>query len=189
MTSDRIDATLVARIRAGDASAFETIFTAYVETMCEIAVHYVGVREVAQDLVQDVFFHIWQHRADLVIRESLRVYLYAAVRHRALNVLKHQRIEQRAAQIMPEDEAVAGMGTAPPTADRQLLDDERHQLIQAAIDALPPRQRMVFRLRWEQHLSYEEIGAIMGLSKKGVESARARAIDSLQKKLRGVLGG
>jgi len=185
--NDRIDVELVARIRAGDVVAFEYVFRRYVPLLCEIAYRYVAVRDIAQELVQDVFLRIWENRGELAIQESLRVYLYAAVRHRAVNHLKHERVERRVVDTAPAAGEHPGMGGASISAEEELLNAERRQLIEMAIEDLPERQRMVFRLRWEHHLSYAEIGSIMGLSQKGVESARARAIQSLQKKLQGVL--
>jgi len=186
---DTDDATWVARLRAGDEQAFAHVFFAYAGLMCDVAMHYVHTRDIAQELVQDVFCRIWERRDALVVREGLRVYLFAAVRNRALNHLKHERVERRVAEEMPAASELPGMGTAPVSPDAGVIDTEQRQLIEAAIDALPERQRMVFRFRWQHNLSYDEIGTIMGLSKKGVESARARALESLQQKLRRVLGG
>ena len=181
------DAALVARMRAGDEPAFAALFGRYAKVLFDVAMRYVATRDVAQDLVQDVFCRLWEQRGDLHVRETLRVYLYASIRHAALDYLKHARIEQRVADSAPAADEYPGMSRPSALPDRQLLDEERHRLIEAAVEALPERQRMVFLLRWQHQLSYAEIGAIMGLSQKGVESARARALESLREKLRGVL--
>ena len=180
------DAALIARLRAGDVDAFEHIFRLYAKVLFDIAVRYVPVRDIAQDLVQDVFCRMWEQRIELHIRGTLRVYLYAAIRHAALDYLKHERVKQRVADTSPAVGEYPGMSEPSPLPDQQVLDHERHQLIETAINALPERQRMVFLLRWQHQLSYAETGSIMGLSQKGVESARARAFESLRAKLRGV---
>lgn len=179
----------VAGVRSGDPRAFEHIFVAYADSMCRVAHYYVHDREIAQELVQDVFCKVWERRHELSVREGLRAYLFGAVRNHALNYLKHARIERRTAERAPAVGEHPGIADGPASPETDVLERERRQLINDAIDALPERQRMVFRFRWQHNLSYDEIGAIMGLSKKGVESARARALESLQQKLRRVLGG
>jgi RNA polymerase sigma-70 factor (ECF subfamily) len=185
-TDDVHDADIVTRIQAGSAEAFQAVFLEYAQVLADIAFAYVKRRSVAQELVQDVFCRLWEQRATLAIRVSLRVYLYAAVRHRALDHLKHQRVTTQASEAVYLPGEHPGMGAPLPRADELLIEQERLQLLYAAVEALPERQREVFRLRWEHHLSYAEIAEVTGLSLKGVESARARAIESLQRKLRGV---
>ena len=77
----------VARIRAGDGAAFEAMFRQYYEPLLRFALTYLPVRESAEDLVQDVFYRIWEHRERWAVRTTLAAYLYAAVRHRALDSL------------------------------------------------------------------------------------------------------
>ena len=179
---------LFARVARGDEGAFHELFTQYSRVLCEVAFAYVHDREVAQELVQDVFCRVWEQRDRLVIRENVRVYLYSAVRHRALDHLKHERIAHRTEETSFTTGDYPAMSVPPPRQDEGLIEQERREIIGQAIADLPERQRRVFELRWYHHLSYAEIADVLGMTVRGVESARARAIESLQMRLQRVLG-
>ena len=115
------------------------------------------------------------------MRESLRAYLHAAVRNRALDVTKAARSAARAhaAGRAADDQSAVGMGEA---AQSPLEDLERHELavaLRKAAGRLPERCRLVFTLRWESHLSYAEIAESLHISVKAVERHRQRGLERL----------
>jgi len=177
---------LFARISRGDVSAFEGLFNRYSRALCGFAYSYVRRRDIAQEIVQDVFCRVWTQREALTVRTSMRVYLYAAVRNRALDYLVRRRLEQSVEHR--SDTQAYHSSISGPVVDEQMVEDERRALLVAAIAELPERQRAVFELRWQHHLPYAEIARVLGMTVKGVESARARAIESLQHRLQGVWG-
>jgi len=179
--------TFVRRMWQGDERAFQQLFLRYARPLCDLAVSYVQARDVAQDLVQDVFCRIWEMRDKLAIPQNARAYLYATTRRRALDYLRHQRIVRRVEDMSFDESEYPGLGARPRDIDAGLIDQEQYTLLVRAIAELPERQRRVFALRWYHHLSYAEIAEVLGISVKGVESLRMRAIESLQKKLRRVL--
>jgi RNA polymerase sigma-70 factor (ECF subfamily) len=168
----------VERLRAGDEAAFEALFRALAPGLCALVTRYVRSRQVAEELVQDLFFDLWTRRAQLVIEQALTSYLSAAVRNRALNYLKR---EQRAVQWR----AAAGpdRGEADPAApdESELLDALE---LQDAIEHLPARCRLVFTLNRQQDMTYGEIAASLGLSIKTVETQMGRALRTLRERLR-----
>ena len=88
------DVAVVARIRAGDERALETIFRAHYAALCNFALRYVGERALAEELVQDLFADLWARRAQWKLTGSLRGYLFSALRNRALNLRKRQAVER-----------------------------------------------------------------------------------------------
>src|ERR1700691_4531022 len=76
---------LVARIRAGDTHAYRAMFEAYYDPLCAFAGAYVDSPPTAEELVQDVFAWVWAERTRWTVRDSLKNYLFGAVRNRALN--------------------------------------------------------------------------------------------------------
>jgi RNA polymerase sigma-70 factor (ECF subfamily) len=172
---------LEARIRAGDVGAFEQLFRAHYAALCRFAYRYLLDAELAEDLVQDLFAHLWADRARLELRGSVRAYLFAAVRNRALNMRKRQLVERDWArdEALPD---VRALHRAPHAADRALDVRERDTRLHSAIESLPERCRMVMRLRWQEQMSHAEIAAIMGISLKGVENQLARGIQALRQR-------
>jgi RNA polymerase sigma-70 factor, ECF subfamily len=173
----RPDAELAAQVRAGDEGAFETIFRRHVTHLCTLAYRYVESRDLAAELVQDVFLRLWRNRAEWDLQESIKGYLYRATRNRALDYLKHENVERRWA----EDSARARLVDADahdPTSD--VVDD-----LARALTFLPERRRQVFLLRWRHDLSYAEIAELMGTTPKTVENQMTRALRTLREHLSG----
>src|SRR5436190_13134698 len=89
------DRTWIARIRAGDPDALDAVFRSYYAELCAFAYRYTRARAQAEDLVHDVFAQIWAEREHWQVRESLKAYLYAAVRNRAVSALRREIVERR----------------------------------------------------------------------------------------------
>ena len=174
-------ADLESRIRAGDVRAFEQLFRAHYESLCRFAHRYLLDPALAEDLVQDLFAHLWADRARLELHDSARAYLFASVRNRALNVRKRQLVENDWArdEALPD---VRELHRPPATSDHALDVRERDAHLRSAIESLPERCRMVMRLRWQEQMSHAEIATIMGISRKGVEHQLSRGLTSLRQR-------
>jgi RNA polymerase sigma-70 factor (ECF subfamily) len=170
----------IERIRSGDEAAFETLFRALAPGLCALVTRYVKSRQVAEELVQDLFFDMWTRRAELVVEQSLTSYLFAAARNRALNSLKR---DQRAARWAAA--AAAADDVDPAAPDESALLDALE--LQDAIEHLPARCRLIFTLNRQQDMTYGEIAAALGLSVKTVETQMGRALRSLRERLKHLL--
>jgi RNA polymerase sigma-70 factor (ECF subfamily) len=183
------DADLVARIRAGDERAFEALFRTHADALCRLAYYYLQSTALAEEVVQDVLLRVWERRMTLPVRDSLRAYLHAAVRNRALDSMRAARSAARtqAGDCAANEPSPVGMGEP---ARSPLEDLERRELAVAlrnATSRLPERCRLVFMLRWESHLSYAEIAELLHISVKAVERLRQRGLERLAKSLRGFM--
>jgi RNA polymerase sigma-70 factor (ECF subfamily) len=170
---------IAARIRAGDAKAFELAFRTYYQPLCSFAARFVRDSAAAEDLVQDVFGAIWTERATMEIKTGVRAYLYASVRNRALNLRKHEGV----ADDWDRDESSDDVRELHPRPmqpdallDRKLLEAQ----LEAAFNALPERAATALRLRWRDELSYAEIAEAMAISVKGVEKLLSRGLRALR---------
>ncbi|MGH7468601.1 MAG: RNA polymerase sigma factor [Longimicrobiales bacterium] len=164
---------LLARLRAGDAHAYETIFRAYHARLCAFAFGYLQNHADADEVVQDFFLRLWQKREQLTIYSSLRAYLFAAVRNRVLNRSARARLEQRWLEEAGSDDPDVP-DPAVPIVDL-VHEAEIAARVMAAIAQLPAGCRRVLVLRWQEQLGYAEIAEALGISVKGVENQLARA--------------
>jgi RNA polymerase sigma-70 factor (ECF subfamily) len=182
--ADPRDRQWVARIRSGDTTAFAELFRAYYELVWCFALGYVRSPNVAEELAQDVFAQVWMQRTTWDVRDSARRYLCGAVRNRALRLLSRQRVVARWEATAIRDLTVAGVGQGPPPTDERLRSREVIEALSSALARLPRTQREAYILRWQHGLADVDIAKVMGISVRGVEQARTRAVRALREALR-----
>jgi RNA polymerase sigma-70 factor (ECF subfamily) len=165
------------RVRRGDREAFEALFRAYADDLCGFAAGHVG-EQAAEDIVQDVFCDLWNRRADWR-PQSVRAYLFGAVRNTALDRLKHRRVEQ----AWEAEEKYRGRPSGLESPTDVLQHHELKRAMQQAVEALPERRRLVYRMVRQQGMSYAETAEVLGIAPKTVENQMGRALKMLRERL------
>src|SRR6185312_10289004 len=171
------DRALLDRLRAGDQSAFDAIFRAHYAALVGFAQGVLRERSAAEDAAQEVMLELWRRREELTIQESLRAYLLRATRNRALNQIRHAKVEQRAEPHLIGEESINATGAS------KLVAGELRDALREAVDELPPACRQVFELSRGQGLKYAEIATTLGISVKTVESQMGKALKHLRTRL------
>ena len=168
----------VEAIRQGDENAFKNLFLTYYDLLCNFSWRFTRSKAVSEDLVQDVFADVWNIRESLDPHKTISVYLYQAVKNKALDHLDHQKVVRR--HQLEEDESDKNVVYIRNTMN------EEWEFIKAAryaIDELPFRAQQVYTLHREDGLTYQEIADVMEISVKTVESQMSRALDILRARL------
>jgi RNA polymerase sigma-70 factor (ECF subfamily) len=161
-----------------DAPGWRTLFVEHYAGLCDCVLHLVGSSEVAEDVVQELFLHLWDTRGPHDAVRLNRRYLYVAVRNRALKYLRHQRVAAASSERVSRE--------SPPyaaTPEDLYLRAELRDAAQRAIAGLPKRCREIFVLRRRHHLAYQEIAARLGLSLGTVKSQMWHATVRLKQQL------
>lgn len=160
--------------------SFEEVFRATYTELRDFVTTYVHSQDIAHELVQDLFLRIWEMRDGPNPPPLTRAYLFSAARNRALRYLRHRRVEQRWEENLTR--ARAGEPIRPGTdSETEYLD--LAAAARRAIDELPERCRQVFILSRQQHLRYQEIAQVLGISVSTVETQIWRALKTLRTKL------
>lgn len=169
---------LVEKIRTGDRSAFEKLFYQYYSRLCVFSNSYVKSLDLARDVVQEVFIKIWDNRENFYITQSLKAYLYQAVRNQSINFLqlKKQKL-QLEKRLLKQHE----MGKSVHNAD--LNTEELTEKIWNLVEELPERRRTIFILYRKHGLSYKEIAEVMGIARKTVENQMGKSLQFLRDQL------
>jgi RNA polymerase sigma-70 factor (ECF subfamily) len=179
----RLEGAWLERMRAGDERGFEAMFRAYMGPLCAFANSYLDSRGDAQEIVQDVFHSLWQHRFTVEMPRGMGPYLYAAVRNRALNVLRGRRNEHSIHERLVHDVAVSAGFDAAPLAEGEMNAKELAEAVDRVVAGMPQRCREVFSLLRYQHLSYADAATVLAISPKTVEVHMARALAILRDRL------
>ena len=150
------DATLVARIRAGDARAFDALVRAYMRQAFQLAYRVVGHREDAEDLVQEAFLAAYQYLDSYDTERPFGPWLMRIVLNRGAN-LRRSRARR---ETEPEVDAVSPAPSALDESERS----EARVLLTRALATLPERQRMIVTLFDVDGMTSTEIGELLDLA-------------------------
>lgn len=175
MESER-EQTALLRDDEGDRQMLERIFREHYRELVGFAYRYVESSSIAEDVVQDVFLALWRNRNAMADGSRIRAYLYRATYHKCLNALRHHRIERELSQPSRDE-------SREIAADARLIAEETAIAVRRAVDRLPERSRLMFRLSREEGLTYAEIAQVAGVSIKTVETQMGRALRSLREQL------
>ncbi len=167
------------QIAQGNRSAFESLFKSYYSNLCGYALKYVWELDQAEEIVQDLFFNLWNKRSDLYISSSIESYLFRAVRNACLNYLKHKKVRENYASSM-QDTYNPGQGLV----DNPLETLELQKKIDDSIEVMPPERKKIFLMSRYDGLKYKEIAEKLGISVKTVEAQMGKALKFLREELR-----
>ena len=157
----------------------EALFRAHYPALCKSLYRILRSSEEAEDIVQEVFLKLWDRRQTLDVGAATIGYLYRACYNTALNALR-----QRKPQEAPEAAATLA---GDSRADEHLTTLEVEERIARAIDALPPKTRLVFSMSRYDELSYKAIDEHLDISVKAVEKHMGIALERLRHHLQDLL--
>ena len=132
---------------------------------------------MAEELVQDVMLELWRRRETLARETSPQASLFQSVRNRALNHMRHERVERKGEPDARQPESVDASGP------EQLVEEEIEVALKTAVAGLPDRCREVFELSRTHGLKYAEIASVLGISVKTVEAQMGKALRILRERL------
>jgi RNA polymerase sigma-70 factor (ECF subfamily) len=164
------DRSLVERIKAGDAAAFERLFSKHHQRIYRFASRMCRHAQDAEDILQDTFLAAYRHLKTFRGKSRFTTWLYTI----AANACSRKR---RGAAPVPAPEADGPMLVDDWTRrpDVQLLRNETRRAIEDAVASLPKEQRLVLVLRDMEGLPAEEVSRIVGASVPAVKSRLHRA--------------
>lgn len=177
------DREWVARISTGDWSAFEAMFRAYKDDLGAFIEGYVQSHAVAEELVQELFLHLWDHRHTWSPTAPLNAYLFRAARNRSISHLRRERLEMKFRERLVEDPTLESLTTPLPGALDLLDAQDFESAVDRVVRELPDRCREIFVLNRHHYLTYAEVAEVLDISPKTVEVQMGRALAVLRRRL------
>ena len=182
-TTQREDAELMRRVQAGDEAAFAALMERWELPVKSVIARIVLNASEAEDLAQETFVRLWQHRANLTAGRSVKPWILGIAVNLARNRLRWWKRRptvalevwtETAETLKPEEHA----GTSV------LEQAERAKAVRDAIATLPTDLREALVLFEYEQMSYAEIAEALGVSAKAVENRIARARERLRAALK-----
>ena len=176
------DSELLNLLKQGKVSAFVYIYTEYYSSLLDYAYRLLHDMEAARDVVQQVYYKIWEGREVLSITFSVKTYLFKSVYYRSLNTLAHKRNIQKYEQEQAVDVYYSTI-IQQPEAEVSLLCSDIDKAVREAVATLPQKCREVFTLSKIEGLKNREIAEKLIISEKTVKRHISIALSRLREKL------
>ncbi|MBV6647733.1 MAG: RNA polymerase sigma-70 factor [Cyclobacteriaceae bacterium] len=170
----KADEVLVQEVKGGSLDAFDELFHRYSKRLWSFTNGMIKSAEESEEIVQDVFLKIWEGRDKLDPTASFNSFIFTIAKNQVLNVFRKRVNERKYLHQL-----------ALPTSEKSYTEDqviyrELSIISSTAINSLPPKRRMIFRMSREQGMTYDEIARSMGISKKTVENQMTMALKMLR---------
>lgn len=161
---------LLIQLRLGHEDAFRSLYLRYSRLIYGNILRLVRNEAVADDLLQDVFVKIWEHRAHINPDLSFQAYLITCSKHFAYNFKRRLKLEMEAAVQLATTYV-----HAEDAVNNRLLAKETKLLLEEAVNQLPAQRQRVFRLCKFDEMSYQEVADIMGITTSTVRDHMVKA--------------
>lgn len=187
---------LIREAQAGDRAAFEELIHRYDRDVLRLALNLLRFPEDARDVYQEAFLKIYKNLHRFRFECSFYTWIYRIVTNVCLDHLRRRRSrpEDQAPEPVADDEALPQDFFDRQREKRVATDPERHLLgkeigrrINAALQGLSPRERLVFELKHHQGLKLRAIGEMLGTTEETVKNSLFRATRKLRTRLEGLL--
>ncbi len=169
---------LLRQIAEGNEEAFAPLFHAYRDKLFAFILKLSGSRQISEDVVQDVFMKIWSKREALSEVDNFNAYLFRMAHNHTLNLLK-----RRSREVLIRAEKKSNNASPFSRPDNQLIFNNIQIKLQKVVEALPPRQKEIYRLKREQGLKHEEIARQLKLSPSTVKNHLRQALQTIRTKM------
>jgi RNA polymerase sigma-70 factor, ECF subfamily len=166
------------RLAVKDETAFEQVFKTHFKNLHAYACTLLKDADDAEEMVQQVFFKLWDRPENLNISGPLAAYLYRAVHNQCLNHIKHEKIKQNHQLYVAHS-----MKTTAPATHGRLMTKELEARFRQALNELPEQCRTVFQLSRFEDMKYRDIAETLDISVKTVENHMGKALKLLRLKL------
>jgi len=176
------DTELFDLVKEGSAKAFSEIYDRYWALLYKHAYRLLKDKELAQDVVQEVFLNLWDKINVIDIQFSISPYLYRAVRNKVLNLIQKDKVKDNYTQSF-----INFVANSEAITDYRLRERLLKEKIEKEVAALPSKMREVFKMSRIQNMSHKQIAEKLNLSDKTVKKQMSNAIHILRIKLGGFL--
>jgi len=166
---------LLSRIKQGDVKAFEQIYNIYSPRLYANILKLVKSATITEELLQDTFQRIWEHRHDIDTGKSFKSYIFTIAKNLVcdyFNKASRQRVFERYLQAREEKLSVK--------IDQQLEEKESGLLLEKAVRQLPPQRKLVYTLCKLEGRSYDEVSNLLGISVSTISDHIVKATKSIK---------
>ena len=159
----------------GDSKAFDLLFLYYQPKLVGFISGFIKDTELARDMAQDIFFHVWTGRQKLSGILSFKSYLYQACRNKICNYYDHLLVSEKY-ETITRSQPEKGY-----THEEEFFAQELQFMIEIAVSQMPPQRKLIYEMSRIQGLTNDEIATRLELNKRTVENHLTLALADIRK--------
>ena len=156
---------ILSEVRKGNEVAFEALFDAYKDKIYAFSYKILKSKDLADDVVIDVFTKIWEKRAIIQPDRAFQTYLFTITKNHIINFLNKASVDSKV-----QKQLITSVNYYRSSTEEEVIYNDYLTLAEQAISQMPRQRRLVFRLKNEQAMTYDQIATHLGLSKNTVKS-------------------
>lgn len=160
-----------------DQVAFKTLFDHFYPRLLHFSFSLIRNSELAEEIVLDVFSAVWHKRETLSEVAQIGSYLFTATKNRTLNAVRDGKKDLVHLEVDSIDFRYIRNNNNP---ESELLSSELFTKINDAIDALPEKGRIIYRMVKEEGMNYKEVAELLDISTKTVDSHLYTAVKKIR---------
>jgi RNA polymerase sigma-70 factor (family 1) len=158
-----------------DAVAYKELFLLYHPRLISFSFSITKSKESAEEVVSDVFLKIWTKRSSLTRVTNFHLYIYIITKNFSINYLLKQKREH----TFSFDDTFVEFKSLYPDPEQTMITAEMFRRVHLAIQSLPPKCQLIFKLVKEDGLKYREVAELLDLSVKTVENQMTIALKKI----------
>jgi RNA polymerase sigma-70 factor, ECF subfamily len=180
---------IVDSINKGEIDMFHYLYKEYFPSLCIYARNFTKNKEIAEEVVQDVFLSLWEQQGHLNIESSLKSFLFVSVRNGSLNHLKHLKVVNKFNEYYTQllKDAQELFNVSQESGDSLMIANELEEKINKEIDLLPERCREIFIMSRFDCIKHQEIAEKLGVTINTVHRQTSIALEKLRLALKSYL--
>lgn len=163
------------KLSRGDETAFDTLYLHYKESLTDFLYFLMHNRDEAENIAQDIFVSLWEHRAEITSVKYFKSYLFQAARYQAYDQLKKAGVAGRYTEFVKNTQVE--FGNDPEEIYR---GHEMALFIELSLQKMPEMQSRVFRMIHEEGLSLSEVANRLKITYKAASSLYYRSKQTLK---------
>lgn len=154
---------------------FSDIFRQHENRLYTLALRLTKSEQTASDIIQEVFLKLWEQRENMACITNMGAWLYRLTENKVIDFLRKAAADHRL-----KEKIWAGLQQIMNEAELHIAAKEYNQIIQKAINQLPPQRRLIYQLNKEEGLNYQQIADELRISRHTVKNQLFTAVQSVR---------
>ncbi len=155
---------ILARCSCGDSDSFAILYNRYWNPLCRYLNLFTGSKSASEEIVQEIFFKIWEKKENLVHVASFQSYLFKAAKNLLIDQVRRKRTEEKileSIRLFTKD--------GQEYSDSEIIYEQCFKIAQDAKNLLPSKKKTIFEMSCEENRSMDEIAQSLAMPKMTVK--------------------